>query len=253
MWYFLLDGSGGSWLLHRLLFLFLLHRKGWRRRREQDLPLHGPRWVVDEAVRVPVGVAVVLHALEEADGSWGRLLDEHWWRRGGLFGWRGRRRRRCRFWSGFLGGAVWVVAGVTEDGHGACGHVDDVGLAEGILPVAQEEDVSLGDGWRRRSRRLCGLWNPFHWRWRRSDFALLVRGWVTHEHWHAQFALEVGSVGAVGVLQVPHLLVEHPQLVDLVELRGRKTKNWAVKEKKHLMCINKLEYAFDSLQIHFNV
>ena len=128
-----------------------------------------------------------------------------------------------------------MVAGVTEDGHGACGHVDDVGLAERILLVAQEEDVSLGDGWRRRSRRLCGLWNPFHRRWRRSNFALLVRGWVTHQHWHAQFALEVGSVGAVGVLQVPHLLVEHPQLVDLVQLRGRKTENRAVKEKKHLM------------------
>ena len=145
-----------------------------------------------------------------------------------------------------------VVAGVTEDGHGACGHVDDVGLAERILLVAQEEDVSLGDGWR-RSRRLCGPRNPFHWRWRRSDFALLVRGWVTHEHWHSQFALEVGSVGAVGVLQVPHLLVEHPQLVDLVELRGRKTKHRGIKERKHLMSINQLEYAFDTLQIHFNL
>lgn len=128
-------------------------------------------------------------------------------------------------WRGFLWGAVGVVAGVAEHGHGAGGQVDDVGLTEGVLLVAQVEDVSLGDEWSRRERRrghwvLCGLWDPFHWRW--SDFALLVCGWVTHDHRHSQFALEIGSVWAVGVLQVPHLLVEHPQLVDLIELRGRK-------------------------------
>lgn len=226
--HFLLNGSRWRRLLHWLLFLFLLHRRRRRRRwGHHNLPLNGPGWVVNQAVGVPVGIAVVLHAFEGADGDWGRLFDENWWRWrwGRLFWWRGRRLGHYDwFWRGFLRGAVGMVAGVAEHRHGAGGQVDDVGLAEGVLLVAQVEDVSLGDGWWRRRRRLCGLGDPFHrrWRWRwGSGFALLVCSWVTHDHWHSQFALEIGGVGAVSVLQVPHLLVEHPQLVDLIELRGK--------------------------------
>lgn len=220
--YFLCNGCRRCWLLHGFLLLFFFHRR--RRRRwwvDHNLPLYGSGWVVNQAVWVPVGVAVVLHALEGADGGWGRLLDEDGrrWRWGRLHWWRVCHRG---WWGDLLGGAVGVVTRVTENWHSARGQVDDVGLAEGVLGVTQVEHVSLGNGWNKRERRLGGLWHPFHWR-RGGHFALLVRGWVTHAHWHSQFVLEIGGVGAVGVLQVPHLLVEHPQLVDLIELRGGKT------------------------------
>lgn len=139
-------------------------------------------------------------------------------------------------WGGFLRGAVGVVAGVAKHRHSAGGQVDDVGLAEGVLLVAQVENVSLGDGWSRGKRRsgrrgFCGLWDPFHWRWR-SDFALLVCSWVTHDHWYPQFALEIGSIGTISVLQVPHLLVEHPQLVNLIKLSGRNTDTDKLKGRR---------------------
>lgn len=140
----------------------------------------------------------------------------------------------CDWGWNFLWGAVGVVARVAEHGHGAGGQVDDVGLAEGVFLVAQVENISLGEAWSRRKRKRrrgrCGIWNwdSFHRRWRRN-FTLLVCCWVTHDHWHSQFVLEMGSVGSVGVFQVSHLLVEHPQLVDLIELRGKKTNE----EKTH--------------------
>lgn len=243
---FLLNRSRGCWLLHRFL-LFLLHRRRRWRWWDHHLPLHRPWWVVNQAVGVPVGITVVLHALEGADGGRGRLLDEDRWRWGGLLWWRGRRLGHCNWgWWGLLGGAVGVVAGVAEDRHGTGRQVDDVGLAEGVLFVAQVEHISLGDAWSKRERRrgrlgLCGLWDTFHGGWRRSDFAFLVCGRVAHDHRHSQFALEVRSVGAIGVLQVPHLLVEHPQLVNLIQLRGRKHEK-QLETLNSLICKNTTEY-----------
>lgn len=51
-----------------------------------------------------------------------------------------------------------VVAGVAQYGQCPGGEVDNMGLAEGVLGIAQVHDVSLGDG---RSRR--GLRCAFYW------------------------------------------------------------------------------------------
>lgn len=172
--------------------------------------------MVDQAVGVPEGVAVVLHALEDANGGWWRLFLHDWWRRrwGRLLWRRGRRLRHCfRLW-GFLWSTVGVVSGVTEDRHCTSGHVDYVGLAERVLSVAQEKNISLGDNRRRRwwrrnlgCRWFCGFGDPFHWWWWRG---------------HSQFVLVVGSIWAVNMLQVPHLLVDHPQFVSLIKLTNEK-------------------------------
>lgn len=212
-----------------MLLLLLLHWRGWRGRWDHNFSLDEPGWVINKAVGVPVGVTVKLHALKGAYQSWGGFLYHTWWGRGWRWGrplwWRWRMRHCYRGWSSLLGAAVRVVAGVTEHRHGTAGQVDNVGLTERVPAVAQVKDVSLRNGWSKRGRRwrcrgLCRPWDPpFHWRWR-SDFTPLVCSWVTHDHGNSQFALEIGCVGAVGVLQVPHLLVEHPQLVDLIDLRG---------------------------------
>lgn len=231
----LLDGSRRrNRLLHYLFLFLLLHilhgGPGWQR---HNLALDGPRRVVNQAVGVPVGVAVVLHALEGAHRAWGGFLHQDQRRRWGRGRFLGRRRERLRHGhrlrGGLLRGAVGVVAGVTEHRHGPRGHVDDVGLAQRVLLVAQVQDIGLRDGrggrqrGRGGGRGRCGLRDPLHGGRRRQshNFALLVGGGVAHDGGHAQFALEVGGVRAVDVLQVPHLLVEHPQLVDLIELRDR--------------------------------
>lgn len=131
----LLNGSR-RWLLH--WFLFLLYRRWWWWY-FGDYELHGPGWGVDQAVGVPEGVAVILHALEDANGAWWGLFLHDWWRRrrwwGRLLWWRGRKLRHCfRLW-GFLRGTVGVVSGVTEDRHCTSGHVNYVGLAERVLPI----------------------------------------------------------------------------------------------------------------------
>lgn len=125
----------------------------------------------------------------------------------------GRRLRHGFRLCGFLWGTVGVVSGVTKDRHCTRGHVDYVGLAKRVLPIAEEQNISLGDDggrrWWRRSggcRWVCGFGDPFHWWWRG----------------HSQFVLVVGSIWTVHVLQVPHLLVDHPQLVDLVKLNNDK-------------------------------
>lgn len=107
-----------------------------------------------------------------------------------------------------------MVSGVTEDRHCTSGHVDYVGLAERVLSVAQEKNISLGDNRRRRwwrrnlgCRWFCGFGDPFHWWWWRG---------------HSQFVLVVGSIWAVNMLQVPHLLVDHPQFVSLIKLTNEK-------------------------------
>lgn len=117
-----------------------------------------------------------------------------------------------RLW-GFLRGTVRVVSGVTEDRHRTRGHVDDVGLAERVLSIAQEKNISLGDDRRRR-------------RWRRSGGCRWFHGFGDpfHRWWrgHSQLVLVVGSIWPVNVLQVPHLLVDHPQLIGLIKLKNEK-------------------------------
>lgn len=152
--YFLLNGCRRYWLLHMFLLILILLHWGWWWWWHHDLSLDGPGWVVNKAVGVPVGVTVVLHALEDADGSWGRLLDKDRWRWGRLLWWRWRRLRHCyRSWWSLLRGAVGVVAGVAEHGDGTSGQVDNVGLAQGVFVVAQVKNVRLGNGWSRRKRR----------------------------------------------------------------------------------------------------
>lgn len=106
-----------------------------------------------------------------------------------------------------------MVSGVTKDRHCTSGHVDYVGLAERVPSIAQEKNISLGDNRRRRRGRrsggcrcVCGFGDPFHWWWRG----------------HSQFVLIVGSIWAVNMLQVPHLLVDHPQFVSLIKLKKEK-------------------------------
>lgn len=193
--------------------------------------------MINQAVGVPEGVAVILHALEDANGGqWGLFLH-NWWRRrrrrwGRLLWWRGRRLGHCFRLRGFLWGTVGVVTRVAKDRHCTSGHVDYVGLAERVLPIAEEQNISLGNDrrwrWWRRSggcRWFCRFGDSFHWWWRG----------------HSQFVLVVGSIWSINVLQVPHLLVDHPQLVSLIKLKmeeGRKQH----KHRSHCFCLMHLNF-----------
>lgn len=104
------------------------------------------------------------------------------------------------------------MARVTQDWDGPCWQVDDAGFTLRIFGVAKVNLLSV----------LQRIWGRGRGggRWRR----LSGGGWWGSGGQHTHGILVAGGVGAIGQLQVTHLLIQHPDSVDLVDL-DRKAKN----------------------------
>lgn len=110
------------------------------------------------------------------------------------------------------------MAWVTQNWDPPCWQVDDAGFTLRIFGVAK---VNLGSVFQRVWSRGGG-----GGRWRR----LSGGGWRGSGGQHTHCILVTGGIGAIGQLQVTHLLVQHPDSVDLVDL-GRKA---AMINKKYI-------------------
>ena len=174
--------------------------------------------MVYQAVRVPVRVTVILHPFEADLGGRGGLLRGRWrWRRcfDGRFFW-GLQDLLVRF-----GLAGRVVSWVAENWDRPCWQVHDLRLTEWVFGVAQVDDVCVGENWRGvlggGGRRGLGGGGGGRGQSGRLD---------------PQGVLVAGGVGAVGLLKVTHLLIQHPNLVYLIELVERERDRERDRERK---------------------
>lgn len=104
------------------------------------------------------------------------------------------------------------MAWVTQNWDPPCWQVDDAGFTLRIFGVAKVNLLSV----------LQRVWGRGRGggRWRR----LSGGGWWGSGGQHAHDILVTGGIRAIGQLQVTHLLIQHPDSVDLVDL-DRKAAN----------------------------
>lgn len=101
------------------------------------------------------------------------------------------------------------MAWVTQDRDRASWHVDDAGFALWIFGVAKVNLLSV----------LQRVWGRG-----RGGGRLSGGGWWGRRGQHTHDILITGGIRAISQLQVTHLLIQHPDSVDLVDL-DKKKKN----------------------------
>lgn len=111
-----------------------------------------------------------------------------------------------------FGSAGGVVPRVAQDRHAPGRQVDDTGLTEFIFGITQVDRLRVGQRVWRRGRG-GGGWG------RRGGGRDCGSGRGRCGGLHPQDVLVAGGIGTVDQLQVAHLLVKHPDPVDLVQLR----------------------------------
>lgn len=95
---------------------------------------------------------------------------------------------------------------VTQHRNSPSWQIDDLRFAQRIFGVAQIDPLGVLQGVWCRSRG--------GGRWRRLGGG----SWGCSGGQHTQDTLVTGGIRAIGQLQVTHLLIQHPDLVDLVDL-----------------------------------